>query len=291
MRFLLPITVLAIAPTLAPAQGRLSEKGIVAQTVGNTTVTVEYFRPVARGRDSVFGRVVRWGEHWTPGANWATTIDVDRDVRVEGKLLPKGKYSLWTIVQPDTWSVTFNRTWRRFHLNRPDGSDEQIRVAAHPEPTPHTEVMTFDFPQVTTGAATLRLRWGTLAVPLHVTMIAPPLVPVPKALRATYVGRYDVEVLPLTDDDSTRHLLINITDEDDGMHWRDVEGRAGGRRDFILSPGGPDHEFLRAQRSADGQWWTQSGITIDFAVEKGRATGFEVHVDDTVLASRARRMR
>jgi hypothetical protein len=31
------------------AQGRLSEKGVVAQTVASTTITVEYYRPVAAG--------------------------------------------------------------------------------------------------------------------------------------------------------------------------------------------------------------------------------------------------
>jgi hypothetical protein len=167
--------MLLTAAVPAAAQGRLSEKGTVAQTVGNTTVTVEYYRPVARGRDSVFGRIVRWGEHWTPGANWASTIEVDRDLRVEGKLLPRGKYSIWTVARPDTWSVAFHRTARRFHLALPDASDRALEVTARAERGPHTEVLTFDFPEVAVGAATLRLRWGTLSVPLHLTMIAPAL--------------------------------------------------------------------------------------------------------------------
>jgi hypothetical protein len=87
----LVLAALLAAPASSEAQGRLSEKGLVAQTVGNTTVSVEYYRPVARGRDSLFGRLVRWGEHWTPGANWAAVFDVDHDLRVEGQLLPKGK--------------------------------------------------------------------------------------------------------------------------------------------------------------------------------------------------------
>src|SRR5829696_10080705 len=115
----------AALPSRCEAQGRLSEKAVVAQTIGNTTVSVEYFRPAARGRDSLFGRLVKWGEHWTPGANWATVVDVDQDARVEGKLLPKGKYTMWTVVRPDTWTVAFHRGGRRFHLARPDSSDQQ----------------------------------------------------------------------------------------------------------------------------------------------------------------------
>src|SRR5829696_7322276 len=111
------------------AQGRLSEHAVAAQTIAGTTITIEYYRPVARGRDTLFGKVVTWGEHWTPGANWATTVDVDHDIRVEGQRLPKGKYSLWTIVRPDTWTVAFHRRTRLFHLSRPDSTDEQLRVS------------------------------------------------------------------------------------------------------------------------------------------------------------------
>src|SRR6476660_3150404 len=111
------------------AQGMLSEHAVAAQTVAGTTITVEYYRPLARGRDPLFGKVVTWGEHWTPGANWATTIDVDHDVRVNGSLLPRGKYALWTVVQLDRWSVELRRQWHKFHLPPPTGSsDVQLRL-------------------------------------------------------------------------------------------------------------------------------------------------------------------
>ena len=43
------LALTCVAAASSSAQGRLSEKGIVAQTVGETTITVEYYRPVARG--------------------------------------------------------------------------------------------------------------------------------------------------------------------------------------------------------------------------------------------------
>jgi len=287
--------VLVLAHLIAPASTgaqRLSEKALVAQTVGNTTITVEYYRPVARGRESIFPGVVKWDEHWTPGANWATTIDVDHDIKVEGKLLPKGKYSLWTIVRPDTWTVDFHRSARRFHMSRPDSSDRQLRVTARADSGPHTEVLTYDFPEVATGATTLRLRWGTMLVPLHLTMIAPPLTMVAKSDRARFVGRYDIELLPIGGmPRPTHHILIDIADVSDSLHWRDVENPGQPLRDFVLSPGGPDDELTRARRSADGQWWPEPGTTIVFTMANGRATGFEVHIEDGILASRAKRVR
>jgi hypothetical protein len=286
----LVLAALLAAPASSEAQGRLSEKGLVAQTVGNTTVSVEYYRPVARGRDSLFGRLVRWGEHWTPGANWAAVIDVDHDLRVEGQLLPKGKYSIWTVVRPDTWTVDLHRSWRRFHLARPDTTDRQVSVRVGVDSGPRTDVLTFDFPEVSTGAATLRLRWGTVVLPLHLTMIAPPLTMVAKSQRARYAGRYDVEIFALEPGGPSRHILIDIVDVGDSMRWRDVERPGQDRREMILSPAGPDDEFTRAQRSADGQWWPESGITLAFDVANGRATGFEVRLETGTAVSRGKRV-
>jgi len=276
----------------AVAQGRLSEKATVSQTVGNTTITVEYYRPVARGRTNIFPNVVHWNQRWTPGANWATTIEVDHDVKVEGQPLPKGKYSLWATVRPDTWTFDFHRSARRFHLSRPDSTDRQLRVSARADSGALTEVLTFDFPEIATGATTLRLRWGTMVVPLHLTMIAPPLAMVAPAERGRFTGRYDVEVSSLEPGRPNRHLVIDIVDTGDALRWRDVENPGQPLRDFIFSPSpGSDDELTRAQRSADGQWWTQSGIVIAFTIASGRATAFEARIEDGTVVSRGTRAR
>lgn len=288
-----PATVVTLAALAqAHAQGRLSEKALVAQTVGSTTITVEYYRPAARGRTDLIPGVVHWGQLWTPGANWATTIDVDHDVRVEGVPLPKGTYSLWTIPQPGAWTIELHRTARRFHLNRPDSSDRALRVSVRPDSGPRTDVLTFDFPELAPGAATLRFRWGTVAVPLHLTLIAPPLAMVPKRDHARFLGRYEVAV-PSIDGSAGRHVLVDIAEAGDTLTWRDVENPGQTLRQFILSPSpGSDDELTRAQRNADGQWWTQSGFTVAFSVANGRANGFDVRIEDgAVPSAHAQRVR
>ena len=89
-RFLPALCVLILGlalPFTAAAQVRLSERGRVSQTVSGTTITVDYARPGARGRD-IFGGVVHWGEVWTPGANWGTTLEVDRAIKLNGHDVP-----------------------------------------------------------------------------------------------------------------------------------------------------------------------------------------------------------
>ena len=63
-------------------------------------------------------------------------------------------------------------------------------------------------------------------------------------------------------------------------------------REFIFSPSpGSDDELTRAQRAADGQWWAESGIVAAFTIVSGRATGFEMRIEDGTRVSRGTRVR
>jgi hypothetical protein len=273
------------------AQGRLSEHAVAAQTIANTTITVEYYRPAARGRDSLFGKVVTWGEHWTPGANWATTVQTDRDVRMAGRLLPKGKYAVWTMVRPGRWQVELHRTWRKFHVPPPsDSTDEQLRFDVTPASGPPVEVLTFDFPEVRPAATTLRLRWGTVVVSLPIAAIPPALALLPSGTDVTpYLGRYDSRILRDDIDRGRRQRQVEVVRAGDTLRVRDADGPAPERRDFVLSPAGETHEFRASRRAADGQYWAESGAVVTFTLKNGRATGYEVQSEDGGTAERAGR--
>ncbi|HEX3275783.1 MAG TPA: DUF2911 domain-containing protein [Gemmatimonadales bacterium] len=291
----LAATVLALAATAigrtGRAQGRLSEHAVAAQTIAGTTITVEYYRPVARGRDSLFGGVVTWGEHWTPGANWATTLEVDHDVRVNGARLPQGKYGLWTVVRPDQWTVEFHPRWRKFHLPPPDSGDALLHFTVRPDSGPPVEVLTFDFPEVRPAATTLRFRWGRVIVPLTIEAIPPPvaLLRAP-ADAAPYLGRYDLRIVMDAPGVTRRRVLVDIVQSGDTLRWRDADGPADERREFILSPADED-EFSRARRSPSGEYWPDQGTAVAFTMKGGRATGFEVRLENGGTASRATRVR
>ena len=282
------LAILRAAP--ACAQGRLSERGGVSQTVAGTTIAVEYYRPVARGRDNLFGGVVHWGENWTPGANWATTVEVNHDVRVEGQPLPKGKYGLWIVVRPDTWTVSFHRRARRFHTDRPDSTDEALRLTVRPDSGPHTEVLTFDFPEMAATHTVLRLRWGTVVVPLRISAMAPPLgLVADPVVRRTYLGRYEAETLP----DGLRMGLepgrsrIDIGESGDTLVWTG-ERRSGKGDRIVLSTAGED-AFTWARRDSTGQFWNEPGVIVSFTRTNGRPTAFEVEMENGAVASRGTR--
>jgi len=162
------VALALVLPGSSHAQVMASEHGMVEQQVDGTTITIEYYRPQARGRTNLIGGVVKFGSTWTPGANWATTIEVNKDVHIEGQALPKGKYSIWTIPQQDQWTVILSSAWKRFHVQGPDPSAHETRFTVKPQEAPELDVLTFTFPDVAADSTTLLLRWGTTAVPLHI---------------------------------------------------------------------------------------------------------------------------
>lgn len=157
-------------PILALEDVRKSQAGAVSQRVANTEITVTYSRPVARGR-TLFGTLVPYDVVWNPGADQATAIAFSRDVMVNGHRLAAGKYSLWAIPGPAHWTIIFHSAADVFHTPYPGEAGDVVRLDVPIEPVTHTEVMTFSFPHVEGKMATLALDWGTVRVPLSITVL------------------------------------------------------------------------------------------------------------------------
>ncbi|MDN3595061.1 DUF2911 domain-containing protein [Zunongwangia endophytica] len=71
------------------------------------SLEVFYNRPYKKGRE-IFGDLVPYDSVWRTGANEATIFKTNKDVMVDGSLLKKGDYTLWTIPKKDSWEVIFN---------------------------------------------------------------------------------------------------------------------------------------------------------------------------------------
>lgn len=77
-------------------------------TIDGVKVTVDYAQPSAKGR-KIVGDLVPYGKVWRTGANAVTAIEFSADVKVEGKVLPKGKYGLFTIPGENEWVIIFSK--------------------------------------------------------------------------------------------------------------------------------------------------------------------------------------
>ena len=194
---LLITSIMLGSPTDLDAQIRASERGAVSQTVDGTTITVDYGRPQARGRSDLYGGVVHWGEIWTPGANWATTLRVDRDVTVEGQALPAGTYSVWLEVLEGAWNAVLDPEPRRFHLMPPEESADQVRFSLQPiTGEDEVEVLTWSFPRVKPTGTTLQLAWGRTVVKFEIQVQPSRPMTVAPEFAARYVGGYRLRHRP-----------------------------------------------------------------------------------------------
>ena len=63
---------------------------------GPSRITIDYGQPHARGRE-IFGGLVPYGEVWRLGANWATRLTLDFDVRFGDLDVPRGEYTLFLL--------------------------------------------------------------------------------------------------------------------------------------------------------------------------------------------------
>jgi hypothetical protein len=109
MKKIILVLAMIIANYVTEAQVKTpqpSPKSTIMQVVGLTNVEIVYSRPSAKGRD-VFNNLVPYGKLWRTGANENTTISFSDDVVIDGKTLPKGKYSLFTTPKADTWEIIF----------------------------------------------------------------------------------------------------------------------------------------------------------------------------------------
>lgn len=278
----LPIALCLAATLLASnvgAQVRASERGSLSQTVDGTVITVNYGRAQARGRDSLFGKVVTRDEIWTPGANASTTFDVSRDVTVGGKPLPAGKYSLWMSSDPAAeWTMYFHKNAGLFHTQHPKPADMFLAVPVpHTTTGEHVEMLTFDFPRVTSTGAELRLRWGSTTVPLEigVTPSMPAVVMTTEQL-APYLGSYGVTFAGPNGGRSPEMKLAIVNAKGTMRGIADMPGE-GMEMQYI--PTETPHRFLPAFLKNGKILDVEVTTPVDFKIVNGRAVGFTAMFD------------
>ena len=261
------------------AQIRASERGTISQTVDGTVITVSYGRAQARGRDSLFGKVVTRDEIWTPGANASTTFDVSRDITVGGKPLAAGKYSMWMSSDPTKeWTMYFHKNAGLFHTQHPKPADMLLAVPVpHTTTGEHVEVLTFDFPSVTSTGAQLRLRWGSTTVPLEigVTPSMPAVVMTTEQL-APFLGSYGV-TFPGPNGGRSPEMKLAIVNAKGTM--RGVMDMPGEGMEMQYIPTETPNRFLPAFVK-DGKIMDVEVTTpVDFQIVNGRAVGFTAMFD------------
>ena len=88
---------------------------------------VIYSRPQRQGR-KVFGELIEYGKIWRLGANEATEIEFYKDVKIAGKKVSKGRYTLYAIPYEATWTLIVNKDTDIWGAFKYDAKKDVIRT-------------------------------------------------------------------------------------------------------------------------------------------------------------------
>jgi len=169
------------------AQGqrvRPSLKASVNQVLGvDTNITIQYSRPGVKGR-KIWGELVPYGMApgnnyskgqpfpWRAGANEKTTIEFSKDVLVEGKPLPAGKYAIFMLPGESEVTVILNKNLAGLPFVYNEAEDA-LRVTVTPVKAPHQEWLQYGFDDLAGTSGTAYLHWEMLKIPFKIAVAEP----------------------------------------------------------------------------------------------------------------------
>jgi hypothetical protein len=130
---------------------------------------VIYSRPQKAGR-LIFGGLVKYGEVWRLGANEATEIEFFKTVRIGGKKIPKGRYTLYAIPNEMNWTLIVNKDtdiWGAFKYDlKKDITRIEVPVQKNNE---SQENLSLFFEKTNTGIQ-LVIVWEMVKIALPITL-------------------------------------------------------------------------------------------------------------------------
>ncbi|EAY29006.1 DUF2911 domain-containing protein [Microscilla marina] len=164
-RFAILLVVIITNLSIVYAQGmkRVSPAATTKGTINGTKVEIKYSQPAVKGR-KIWGGLVAYNKVWRTGANEATTFEISKDVKIQGKTLAKGKYALFTIPGSKEWTIIFNKKakqWGAYDYNK---AKDALRVkATSQKSSTNQERLTFKI-----EGNQVKMRWEKLVLTFKV---------------------------------------------------------------------------------------------------------------------------
>lgn len=159
-------------------------RAMISEEVGITSITLRYGRPDVNKREGKIygdGNLVTYGfsttnfitnkptSPWRAGANEATTISFEHDVKVEGKDIKAGTYALYMAMGADNVTLIFSReaeAWGSFYYQE---ADDVLRVNVKPLPLDKSvEWLKYEFIDHKEKSCVIAMQWEKLSVPFRV---------------------------------------------------------------------------------------------------------------------------
>lgn len=162
----------------------LSTRDTARAAIGHASLTIDYSRPLRRGR-TLLGALIPYDRVWRTGANAATHLSTTAPIRIAGVQLDSGSYTLWTLPTRGEVRLVINREtgqWGTGYQPRHDIARVAMQADSVDAPVEQFTI------RVDPTTSRLVMEWGTFrwSVPVE----APPHeTGAPTAPRATPTPR------------------------------------------------------------------------------------------------------
>ena len=152
------------AITTEPPKKVLSPLTSTMAMIGDAHIHMDYSSPGVRGR-IIFGGLLAYDQVWQAGAHMATWIETNKDLLIDNKILPAGKYGFFTIPSKEEWTIIFNSNWNQHGKDEYDEKEDVLRFKVKPlisdELTEHLE---YQINKVNDKEGAISLSWERVSV-------------------------------------------------------------------------------------------------------------------------------
>lgn len=134
-----------------------AERAQAKTTIGGAHVTIDYGRPLLKGRDP--RNLLQPGQVWRIGADAPTTIESDTDLDFGGTRVPKGKHILLAhLAEPGKWTlIVSSKPWNQYEPGAKI-AETPLTLAEAPD---SVEPVTIQLSEKG-GAGVIEIAWGKM---------------------------------------------------------------------------------------------------------------------------------
>jgi tetratricopeptide (TPR) repeat protein len=205
-----------------------SPAATIKQTIGISTVEVNYSRPAVKGRQ-IWGALVPYGWNkqafgsgteapWRAGANENTLLTLSHPAKIEGVFIPAGKYGLFFVINQDNSGEVVlskeNQSWGSFFY---DAQKDQMRAKIQIRENAHTEFLTYDFLNLQKNTGELVLNWEKKQFPVKIEFAVDELV----MANAEQELKGPIGFAPQGFTSAANYALQNNVNHEKALHWID----------------------------------------------------------------------
>lgn len=142
----------------------------VEQTVGLTTISLDYSRPGVNDRD-IFGGLLTYGEIWRVGANACTKFTTSNELTFGKTKVAPGTYALFAFPAKDgNWKVVLNSDTEQWGAGAYDESKNVMTIKVDAQKNSFNESLIIELNNLENSSAVLSIKWDKLRVDVPFTV-------------------------------------------------------------------------------------------------------------------------